>query len=46
MRGERLTFQDWANFFMENYSKPPIRAQKTHEANQRAAASASSASTA
>jgi hypothetical protein len=23
-------------FFMENYSKPPIRAAKTHEANQRA----------
>jgi len=35
-RGEQLTFQDWADFFMENYSKPPIRAQKTHEANERA----------
>ena len=35
-RGEQLTFQDWAYSFMENYSKPPIRAQKTHEANERA----------
>jgi integrase len=35
-RGEQLTFQDWADSFMENYSKPPIRAQKTHEANERA----------
>jgi site-specific recombinase XerC len=35
-RGEQLTFQDWADFFMENYSKPPIRAPKTHEANERA----------
>jgi integrase len=35
-RGEQLTFQDWADSFVENYSKPPIRAQKTHEANERA----------
>jgi integrase len=35
-RGEQLSFQDWADSFMENYSKPPIRAQKTHEANERA----------
>jgi integrase len=34
--GEQLTFQDWMDFFMENYSKPPIRAQRTHEANGRA----------
>jgi integrase len=35
-RGEQLTFRDWADWFMENYSKPPIRAPKTHEANERA----------
>jgi len=35
-RGEQLTFRDWAAAFMENYSKPPIRAEKTHEANRRA----------
>jgi integrase len=31
-----MSFQDWAAFFLENYSKPPIRAAKTHEANMRA----------
>jgi integrase len=36
-KGERLQFSDWMDFFLENYSKPPIRAEKTHEANQRAA---------
>ena len=35
-RGEHLTFKDWTDSFMENYSKPPIRAHKTHEANERA----------
>ena len=35
-KGERLTFDEWADFFLENYSKPPIRAQKTHIANQNA----------
>ena len=35
-RGEQLTFKDWTDSFMENYSKPPIRARKTHEANERA----------
>jgi integrase len=35
-RGEQLSFQDWVVFFLENYSKPPIRAAKTHEANMRA----------
>lgn len=35
-KGEQLQFSDWADFFLENYSKPPIRAEKTHEANQRA----------
>lgn len=36
-KGEQLQFAEWADFFLENYSKPPMRAQKTHEANQRAA---------
>ena len=35
-RGEQLTFKDWVDWFMENYSKPPIRSKKTHEANERA----------
>ena len=34
-KGEQLHFSDWADFFLENYSKPPIRAEKTHEANER-----------
>ena|ERR1700693_6392147 len=34
-RGEQLLFRDWAGWFMENYSKPPMRADKTHEANER-----------
>lgn len=36
-KGEQLRFADWVDFFLENYSRPPIRAEKTHEANQRAA---------
>jgi integrase len=36
-KGEELQFSEWAEFFLENYSKPPIRAEKTHEANERAA---------
>src|SRR5215472_7057680 len=35
-RGEQLTFKDWTDSFMENYSRPPMRAAKTHEANERA----------
>ncbi len=35
-RGEQLLFQDWADHFMQNYSQPPIREPKTHEANGRA----------
>jgi integrase len=35
-RGERLLFKDWADFFLQNYSQPPFRAPKTHEANKRA----------
>lgn len=35
-KGEQLQFAEWADFFLENYSKPPIRTEKTHEANSRA----------
>jgi integrase len=35
-RGEQMEFMEWADFFLENYSKPPIRADKTHTANMRA----------
>ena len=32
-KGEQLPFKEWAELFLENYSKPPLRAQKTHEAH-------------
>jgi hypothetical protein len=35
-KGEQLRFEEWADFFLEHYSKPPMRAPKTHEANSRA----------
>jgi len=35
-KGEQLQFADWVDFFLENYSKTPVRAEKTHEANERA----------
>lgn len=35
-KGEQLTFRDWPDAFMENYSAPPIRKPKTHAANGRA----------
>jgi hypothetical protein len=35
-KGEQLEFLEWADFFLENYSKPPMRAAKTHSANMRA----------
>lgn len=35
-RGESLSFGQWVETFMENYSKPPYRTQKTHIANVRA----------
>ena len=35
-KGEQLLFGEWADFFLEHYSKPPIRAAKTHEANKSA----------
>ena len=34
-KGETLAYGQWADFFLENYSKPPVRAEKTHEANER-----------
>jgi integrase len=36
-KGELLLFEEWVGVFLDHYSKPPIRAEKTHEANQRAA---------
>ena len=35
-KGEQLLFKEWAEFFLEHYSKPPIRSPKTHQANKRA----------
>jgi integrase len=35
-KGKQLTFNELADFFLQNYSKPPIRAPKTHEANENA----------
>ncbi len=35
-KGEQLKFSTWMEFFLENYSQPPMRAEKTHEANLRA----------
>jgi integrase len=36
-KGERCTFGRWADIFLDTYSKPPVRAAKTHMANLRAA---------
>lgn len=35
-KGEQLGFLKWSEFFLETYSHPPIRSEKTHEANIRA----------
>ena len=35
-KAEKLSFNGWADFFLERYSQPPIRAVKTHEANSNA----------
>jgi len=35
-KGERTTVREWAELFLENYSKPPLRSEKTHESHQRA----------
>jgi integrase len=37
-KGEALGFGEWAETFLKNYSRPPIRAAKTHEANMRCVA--------
>jgi len=29
-KGEQLTFLQWSEHFLEAFSKPPIRARKTH----------------
>jgi len=34
-KGETLSFGEWADFFLENYSKPPVRQPGTHVANLR-----------
>lgn len=36
-KGESLNFGQWVDFFLENYSKPPMRAGRTHEINLRVA---------
>ena len=35
-RGRDIHFGEWSDLYLENFSKPPFRAQKTHEVNQRA----------
>jgi integrase len=35
-KGEQLTLKQWSELFLENYSRPPLRTPKTHEANTRA----------
>src|SRR6202521_1509048 len=35
-KGEHTTVREWAELFLENYSKPPLRSDKTHESHQRA----------
>ena len=34
-KGESLSFGEWAEFFLENYSKPPVRQPGTRSANIR-----------
>ena len=33
LAGKRLTFDQWADWFLEHRSKPPYRAEKTHQEN-------------
>src|SRR6202795_2758223 len=35
-KGEQMELEEWVDFFLENYSKPPLRADKTPSANMRA----------
>ncbi len=34
-RGQEITFGEWADSYLANFSTPPFRAPKTHEVNQR-----------
>ncbi len=34
-KGETLAYGQWADFFLENYSRPPVRTEKTHATNSR-----------
>jgi hypothetical protein len=36
-KGEKLSLEQWADFFLENYSKPPVRAERMHQVNLRVA---------
>ena len=35
-RVQDLTFGEWSDFYLENFSRPPFRAPKTHEIDERA----------
>jgi predicted amidohydrolase YtcJ len=35
-RGHDLTFGEWSDFYLENFSRPPFRAPKIHKVNERA----------
>lgn len=35
-KGEQLSFKEWADLFLDHYSKPPLRTAKTHETHVRA----------
>jgi integrase len=35
-KGEQLLFREWTDSFLQNYSQPPLREAKTHQANMRA----------
>ncbi len=35
-KARQITFEAWADFFLEKYSKPPMRAASTHVCNQAA----------
>jgi hypothetical protein len=34
--GKQIVFDQWADYFLEHYSKPPIRTKATHVANKAA----------
>jgi hypothetical protein len=36
-KGEQMSFAQWSEYFLEAYSKPPVRAVKTHLSYNRAA---------